>query len=178
MLIGVGVFVVLTTATVVWFAPVMRSRRPRPVHYIGATLLTAWTVGAGAKIYLDSTGPADSDIVAAATRVGPIEWRDEPGTVPATPPISAASASGAVNAGSVQSLIGGLEARLTANPADAQGWALLAQSYAFVGDTAGAERAVQHAVELGMDETSLRERVRLARREVHPTNWIREAVGG
>ena len=59
-----------------------------------------------------------------------------------------------------------------------KGWALLAQSYAFVGDTAGAERALQHAVELGADEQALRARVQAARREPEARGWIERTIGG
>lgn len=68
---------------------------------------------------------------------------------------------------SVPSLIDGLERRLESDPDNASGWALLAQSYAFTGDAAGAELALQRAVALGVDESDLRQRVDSARREPH-----------
>ena len=58
-----------------------------------------------------------------------------------------------------------------------KGWALLAQSYAFVGDTDGAERALQRAVELGVDEQGLRARVQAARRDPDTRSWIERTVG-
>lgn len=67
----------------------------------------------------------------------------------------------------VPSLIGGLARRLENDPADAQGWALLAQSYAFVGDPVQAEQALRRAVELGFDEAELRQRVASAVRDPH-----------
>jgi cytochrome c-type biogenesis protein CcmH/NrfG len=68
---------------------------------------------------------------------------------------------------SIASLISGLEQRLETESADAGGWSLLAQSYAFVGKTEQAEHAVLRAVELGADESDLRNRVSSARRDPH-----------
>lgn len=68
---------------------------------------------------------------------------------------------------SVPSLISGLEQRLEANPDDAGGWALLAQSYAFLGEVDAAETALGRAVDLGIDEAGLRDRVASARRDPH-----------
>ena len=65
-------------------------------------------------------------------------------------------------------MISGLEARLAAQPNDANGWALLAQSYAYTADEAALERAVKRAVELGVDEQSLRERIAGAKPNAHP----------
>jgi cytochrome c-type biogenesis protein CcmH len=68
---------------------------------------------------------------------------------------------------SVPSLIDGLESRLASEPDNASGWALLAQSYAFVGNTDGANEAMRRAVDLGLDEADLRQRVQSARRDAH-----------
>jgi hypothetical protein len=68
---------------------------------------------------------------------------------------------------SVPSLIERLEGRLESEPADARGWALLAQSYAFVGAPELAERAVIRAVAQGFDESDLRQRVAIASRDPH-----------
>jgi cytochrome c-type biogenesis protein CcmH len=68
----------------------------------------------------------------------------------------------------VSSLVGGLEQRLAAQPNDADGWALLAQSYAFMGDAAAANGAIKKAVALGIDEQGLRARVDSAMRGQHP----------
>jgi cytochrome c-type biogenesis protein CcmH len=68
----------------------------------------------------------------------------------------------------VSSLVHGLEQRLAAQPDDADGWALLAQSYAFIGDAAAANGAIKKAVALGMDEQALRARVDGAMRGQHP----------
>ena len=84
----------------------------------------------------------------------------------ATRPAPTAAGNGGQVA-SVESLIGRLEARLAAQPNDANGWALLAQSYAYTADDAALERAVKRAVELGVDEQSLRERIADSKRGVH-----------
>jgi cytochrome c-type biogenesis protein CcmH/NrfG len=89
-------------------------------------------------------------------------------------PLRAAPAPTAtgVQAGSVESLVAGLEARLAAEPNDANGWALLAQSYAYTANEEAGERAIRRAVELGVDEQSLRERVALAKRSAHGDGWV------
>jgi cytochrome c-type biogenesis protein CcmH/NrfG len=68
----------------------------------------------------------------------------------------------------VGNLLEGLEQRLAKDPSDASGWALLAQSYAFVGRDQAASDAVQKAVALGMDESELTARVDKARKP-HPS---------
>lgn len=91
-------------------------------------------------------------------------------------PSSAASATG-IQAASVESLVAGLEERLAAEPNDANGWALLAQSYAYTADEEAVERAVSRAVELGVDERPLRERIEAAKRSVHAADWVERAIG-
>jgi cytochrome c-type biogenesis protein CcmH/NrfG len=63
----------------------------------------------------------------------------------------------------VGNLLEGLEQRLANEPDDAPGWALLAQSYAFVGRNEDATRAVERAAALGMNEAELIQRVDKAR---------------
>ena len=94
-------------------------------------------------------------------------------------PVRAAVAQDAtgVQAASVESLVDRLEARLAAQPNDANGWVLLAQSYAYTANEEAVERAVRRAVELGVDEPSLRERVANAKRSVHPVDWVDQALG-
>jgi cytochrome c-type biogenesis protein CcmH len=77
----------------------------------------------------------------------------------------------------VESLLAGLEGRLAADPDDAKGWALLAQSYAFVGNFSAAENAVERAVALGFDGQELRTRVNVARREPASRDWIEQMIG-
>jgi cytochrome c-type biogenesis protein CcmH len=86
-------------------------------------------------------------------------------------PATAGATQAAMQASSVESLVGGLETRLAANPNDANGWALLAQSYAYTANQEATERAVRRAVELGVDEATLRERVDNARRSAHAGDW-------
>jgi len=59
-------------------------------------------------------------------------------------------------------MIVGLEQRLAHEPGDAKGWALLAQSYAFLGNAQQADAALSKAVTAGFDETDLRRRLGLA----------------
>lgn len=152
------------------------NRRTR--NLIGIAVLVAWTAGVGAKVYMDKSAPQPGSVVAAATGLAPSAWEDKPrGAAPRTAQTQA-SASG-VEAPPISDLVTGLEARLAAAPDDANGWALLAQTYAFLGNSAGVERAIEHAVALGVDESALRARVQSATRDTpHPTNWIRSAVGG
>jgi hypothetical protein len=87
------------------------------------------------------------------------------------------SSTTGMQAGSVESLVGKLEARLAAQPDDAEGWALLAQSYAYTSNEEAVERALRRAVALGVDEASLRERVDGAKRSAHPVDWVQRAIG-
>jgi hypothetical protein len=80
---------------------------------------------------------------------------------------SGPSQSSIARAAPVPSLVDGLKRRLAVEPENGSGWALLAQSYAFVGDAALAEEALRRAVELGLDEEDLRQRVANARRDPH-----------
>ena len=96
-----------------------------------------------------------------------LAWPTAVESVPAPVRTPAASSAPDVQAGSVESLVAGLEARLAAEPNDANGWALLAQSYAYTANEEAGERAIRRAVELGVDEQSLRERVALAKRSAH-----------
>ena len=52
----------------------------------------------------------------------------------------AAMRAGGENGGDLDAAIEKLRARLAANPDDAEGWRLLAQSYEFLGRTAGGRR--------------------------------------
>lgn len=188
MAIGIGVFAVLAISAVAWFSPLMNGRREYRNHFIGATVLAAWSVGAGAKIYVDSLSEAPSTLVAEAMRVGSSAWPDgvvaardapvRPAPAAPAPAASVPESSAVTSAAPIHSLIGGLEARLERDPGDVKGWALLAQSYAFLGDLDGAERATRRAVELGMDEAALRERVQKATRQATSQNWIESAIGG
>jgi len=128
--------------------------------WIAASVVFVWCAGTGAKMYLDSAAQtSEADPLAAALMLGPIQG---PGTAIATPSAKREALP------SVATLIGGLEERLEREPADPKGWALLAQSYAFIGNTAAAEQAIVHAVEFGANESELRARVDGASRDAHP----------
>lgn len=141
-----------------WWALI--KRRMHVGNWIGCAAVFVWLAGSGIKIHHDRTSRIDSVdelLQSGAT----LSWGA--GSA-APPPASRASAT----PGTVGSLVGGLEAKLAANPDDVSGWALLAQSYAFIGDTEGTERAIAHAVALGFDEQDLRGRVDHARRDTLP----------
>jgi len=90
-----------------------------------------------------------------------IAWPRSSNQPPPEPP----RASETTAVASVDSMILGLEQRLAREPGDAKGWALLAQSYAFLGDARQAEAALAKAAELGFDEQDLRRRLNLAAKE-------------
>lgn len=128
----------------------------RASDYLGLGAVLVWLCGSAGKVYFDRHESADG-IADMLETMQSVSWSRSRSTVDAV-------GSSVTGAAPVDSLIGGLEARLAAQPNDRDGWALLAQSYSFVGDSAAAERAVQRAVELGFVETDLRRRVDSARR--------------
>jgi cytochrome c-type biogenesis protein CcmH/NrfG len=163
-------------AGISWWFLTREAIKPRDV--IAAVVLAAWVAVVGTKVYIDrvSATSADSASVPSAFRVP--EWTVVPSTEPPAAPVAPSAENSATTAAPVAELIGGLEARLANAPNDAKGWALLAQSYAFVGDVAAAEHALQRAVALGADEQTLRERVQAARRGPDTQNWIDRTIGG
>jgi hypothetical protein len=144
---------------------VLQARRMALGNWIGLLALAVWLVAVGAMQL--TTGPqGHSELVRS---MDSLAW-----PVVAQSPLVRPAAAGAaipvtpgVQAAPVESLIIGLEARLAAQPDDANGWALLAQSYAYTANNEAGERALRRAVELGVDEQSLRERVQGAKRSVH-----------
>jgi hypothetical protein len=98
-----------------------------------------------------------------------IAWPLDTTLQPATR-FSEQASSSTSTAAPVASLIDGLTQKLAQQPDDAKGWALLAQSHSFLGNDAEAQSAMQRAVDLGVDEQTLRDRISLARREPHPVN--------
>ena len=145
----------------------LRARRMPLGNFVGVIGLAVWLAGVGIALLMDRAPQGRSEIVRSLDSVAwpvPIQ---SPLVVPAaTRPAPAAAGSG-VQVASVESLIGRLEARLAAQPNDANGWALLAQSYAYTADDAALERAVKRAVDLGADEASLRERIADSKHNVH-----------
>lgn len=62
-------------------------------------------------------------------------------------------------AGSVNSLIGGLEAKLAENPDDGKGWLLLAKSHEHLGNLPAARDAYRRARDLGMEDLAFEARL-------------------
>jgi hypothetical protein len=102
---------------------------------------------------------AGNDGAAPVAGIDTIAWPPRGTAPPASP------GNGAAPVDSVDSMIVGLERRLEREPDDAKGWALLAQSYAFLGRQGDAETAMAKAVARGFGEADLRQRVSLAARE-------------
>lgn len=122
--------------------------------WIGILLLPLVAVSA-ARIFHNS-GSSDSE-AASIEALTTVAW---PG--PTVPEARTSTAATSTSVAPVETLIERLVERLAANPGDAKGWALLAQSYAFLGDTASAEPALQKAVELGLPEDDMRRRIEMA----------------
>jgi hypothetical protein len=168
---SVAAAVVAALAVVSWWW--LQKRRVALANQIGLVALAVWSLGVSIKLYVDRA-PAGTPRLAQAA--DSIAW-PLPEPLPLVGPTpSAATPDGAVTAAPIESLIGGLEARLAAEPNDAGGWALLAQSYAFVANTTGVESAVERAVALGVDEQTLRAQVQRAERSVPPRDWVQEMI--
>jgi cytochrome c-type biogenesis protein CcmH/NrfG len=169
MLIGVSFLAVVFVAASLWL---WQKGRLELKGWLGAFALVAWVVGVGVKVHFDRS--AESRVAPAVAALPNIAWPSSDRLASATGAQAAdagmppADGSTPVQVAPVSSLVGGLEQRLAAQPDDVNGWALLAQSYAFIGDTTAAEGAVKKAVALGMDEQTLRARVDSAMRGRHP----------
>jgi hypothetical protein len=170
MLIGVSLLGVAFVAVSLWLwqRGVLRAKT-----WAGAFVLVAWVVGVGVKVHFDQVGESRLAAIPSIAwpSVGTAE--KEIARAPfANQGVGAAEAGrdgeAATQVAPVSSLVGGLEKRLAAQPGDVEGWALLAQSYAFMGDAAAADGALKKAVALGMDERALRARVDTAMRSPHP----------
>jgi len=141
-------------------------------NWVGVVGLGLWLVGVSIVWLVERTQPSTDTEPEAS--IASLAW---PGTTPSRLARGDAPASGAgVTAPPVESLVAGLEARLEENPNDAEGWTLLAQSYAYTSNEEAVERAVRRAVELGVDETMLRDRVASAARRARPVDWVEEAL--
>ena len=150
----------------------LQKRRVTLANSIGLVALGLWAGAVAVKLYFDHAAEESARVARSGEAIAwPI--RDP---LPTLPPASMSAATAAVPAASVDSLIGGLEKRLAAEPEDSAGWALLAQSYAFVANREGAETALQRAVALGVDEATLRERVQSAQRSAAPGDWAEETL--
>jgi hypothetical protein len=163
LLTGVGLLT-LTFAALSWW--LLTHRRIDVRSYAGVAVLFLWVIGVVVKLGLDHVADpiARGNAIDLARAVQASAWAKQDAPSPA-PLADAATGNGPV--APIDSLVGGLEARLAENPGDANGWVLLAQSYAFLNDQTRAEHAVQRAVALGVDEGTLRARIDLAKREPH-----------
>jgi len=149
MLIGVSLLAAVFVAASLWF---WQEGRLELKSWLGAFALVAWVVGVGIKVHLD--GQRESPAVAALPNIA---WPSDRAAVGARAPDAAAplaDGSAPVQVAPVSSLVGGLEQRLAAQPDDVNGWALLAQSYAFMGDAAAARRSDEGHAMLGSASTA------------------------
>lgn len=89
-------------------------------------------------------------------------WLDADQDAPPVASSVMSSAAKVPSAPPISSMISGLEKKLEANPGDRNGWVLLAQSYAFMGQMESAWSAAARAIELGADETEVREKILVA----------------
>jgi len=150
------------------------------VWSVGAAVLV-FCVGLGVKLAYDNStadvqGESPTASLVQSMAVESIAW---PGNQwLRTRPQRTLAAAAPIEAAPIDSLIGGLEARLVTEPDDGKGWALLAQSYAFMGKRDAAEQALVRAVKLGMDEKLLRLQIEAAGERVQHSNWIQQAIGG
>jgi hypothetical protein len=151
---------------VAWW--LLQARRLPLGNFVGVIGLAVWLAGVGVALLVDRAPQGRSELVRSLDSVAWPVAPQSPLVVPAAARPAAAAAGAGGQIASVESMIRGLEARLAAQPNDANGWALLAQSYAYTADDAALERAVKRAVELGVDEQSLRERIAGAKPSVHP----------
>lgn len=155
------VVVSIMTATAMAFIawPIIRDRRSLsgriPILLAVAVALPLLALG----IHSANVGTNDKNNFAAELGLDSIAWAN---TVPAEVVLT----DSATSVAPISTLIVGLEARLAGQPEDAKGWALLAQSYAFLANVPKSELAIAKAVEFGFDESDLRARVANALRSV------------
>lgn len=129
-------------------------------------------------------GPVDGRAGASDVRAAEadsIAWPREYTWPAASSSTRSARSQSSTSVGPVSSLVEGLQARLARNQDDAKGWALLAQSYAFMADGPKAEEAVARAVKLGFNEADLRHRVEMASQSALVSNqtestWVHPAA--
>jgi cytochrome c-type biogenesis protein CcmH/NrfG len=173
-LVAVSFIAVAFAAVSLWLA---QARRLKLKSWLASAVLVAWVVGVGAKLHFDRVRAAAPQ-ASAVSALPSIAWPTGRGTPQPATPVTTAASSSPKEVAPVSSLVAGLEQRLAAQPNDANGWALLAQSYAFMGKPDAAEQAIQKAVALGVDEKTLRARVDGAARNPHPTIGGSSVGGG
>jgi cytochrome c-type biogenesis protein CcmH/NrfG len=156
----------------------LRARRMPIGNWVGVVALAGWLVGVAAAHWWPKAAPQGrSELVQS---LDSLAWP----VTPKSPLVQAAragqrveqTAADGVKAAPVQSLVSGLEARLAAEPNDGNGWALLAQSYAYMADKDAVDDAVKRAVALGVDEQALRERVNRAMQSAHGGDWVEQTL--
>lgn len=151
----------------------LAARKVSSAPSLGILIGVMWVTSMAVVWWRHDESSGRSELAQSAASLA---WPGTRATTPAPRPAPTAAAPG-VQAAPVESLVGGLEARLAERPDDAEGWALLAQSYAYTANEEAVERAVQRAVALGFDESSLRERVANAQRNAPPIDWVEHAIG-
>ncbi len=177
LLVALSCLFVVVFGAVSWWA--LRVLNVDVRNWAGASLLVLWVAGVGAKALYDNQArdAGNLESLASAAGLAPAGEEGWPADAARAAGAETSGVTGQVMAGkgaagpigSVESFIAPLEARLENQPDDAKGWALLAQSYAFIGNDAGAEKAISRAAALGMDADALRERVAAVHREnSHP----------
>jgi cytochrome c-type biogenesis protein CcmH/NrfG len=149
----------------------LRARQVPLGNSIGVIALALWVAGVAIfrlTEYWGSAGSSDGTQSLAS-----LAW---PATTEVSPSNAPTATQTGVEAAPIESLVVGLEARLAEQPNDAQGWALLAQSYAYTANEEAADHAIRRAVELGVDEIVLRDRVAQAKRSAHSVDWVDRAL--
>ena len=154
----------------------LRMRRMPIGNWVGVGALAAWLVGvAAAHWWPESTPQGGSALVQSLDSLAwPVAPKSPLVDVPRQGGAQAAAVG--VKAAPVESLVSGLESRLAAEPNDGNGWALLAQSYAYMADEEAVDNAVKRAVALGVDEQALRERVNRAMQSAHGSDWVEQTL--
>jgi len=148
----------------------LQARRMALGNWIGVVALASWLAVVGVIELFGPSGPRSELVRSMDSLAWPLAAES-----PLVRPTAATTSAG-VEVAPVESLISGLETRLAAEPDDANGWALLAQSYAYTADEESVERALTRAVALGVDEQSLRERIQGAKRSAHPVDWVEQTL--
>lgn len=165
-MVWLGTWLAIALAVVAYGAWWLLKARQVPLgNWIGVVALALWLTGVSIVWLVEDEEPG-------AQSLAPLAW---PATTESPAP-SAGRRDAGVQAAPVESLVTGLEARLAEQPNDPGGWTLLAQSYAYTSNEEAIERAIRRAVELGVDEQMLRDRVASAKRGAQPIDWVEEAL--
>lgn len=171
MLVAQGTLAVafIVVGLVAW--RLLRMRSLSSGHSAILVGVTMWMTASAVVWWRSPSTPASVEFRGRSQLVQSLDSLAWPDTTKAPSAAVRTEATG-LRAAPVESLVDGLEARLAAQPNDANGWALLAQSYAYTADEERAEQAVQRAVALGFDEGALRERVAGAERSQGSGDWF------